>query len=108
MRIGEWYKRYKGLSPIESFNYHIMIFSGLLTLMAALQYKAYIETERAFLVMDEVKLVHKEPSVEEGGLDFIVRIKNVGKHPGTVKKLVIIGSTGKGKFPVTPNYGGGI
>lgn len=101
MRIPGWYI---GLPAIERFNFWIMLFTGILSVIGLFQYSAYIEAERAFLIMDEIKLVHDEPLLEEGGLDFIVRIKNVGKHPGVVNKLVVVVSTGYGTFPSSPNY----
>ncbi|MGE0470055.1 MAG: hypothetical protein AB7L09_14370 [Nitrospira sp.] len=101
MGICAWYN---GLVAIDKFNFFIMLFTGVLSVVGLLQYSAYVEAERAFLILDEIKLVHNEPSIEDGGLNFIIRVKNVGKHPGLVTKLIVVVSTGYGTFPITPDY----
>lgn len=103
MRIREWYKC---LDSIEKFNFLIMLFTGILSGIGLLQYVAYIETERAYLIIEEIRLFHNEPVVQAGGLDVAVPVKNVGKHIALItdfKIAIELGIINK-DLPVYPDY----
>ncbi|MBH0181391.1 MAG: hypothetical protein HP490_06875 [Nitrospira sp.] len=77
MRIFQWYRK---LQIIEKFNFWIFLFTGVLSLVGVFQVVAYIETERAFMVAEEVRLFAGEPISDDGGLSAAVFVKNAGKH----------------------------
>lgn len=87
------------------------VFTGVLTLLAAIQAYSFIESERAFLVLKSIELAHKEPitgnvGIADGsGLDVIITIRNVGKHVASVsamKAQTVISVTNQ-PLPDTPN-----
>jgi len=55
--------------------------------IAAAQNRLTIENSRAFLILRDISYVRKEPDAEADGRDFIMTIKNVGKHVATVTAI---------------------
>jgi hypothetical protein len=55
--------------------------------IAAAQNTLTIENSRAFIVLKDISYVHGEPSAEADGRDFILILKNVGKHVAIVTAI---------------------
>lgn len=81
---------YRKLKPIERFNFWIACFTLVLTCMAVLQIAAYIETERAYMIVEDVKLFAGEPSTDDGGLDMGIFMENVGKHLAVITDFTVV------------------
>jgi hypothetical protein len=62
----------------------ITAFSALLVVVTGLQFWAYIQSERAFLVIDDLKFYNGEPTA--GGV-LIFKIKNPGKTVATIQTI---------------------
>jgi hypothetical protein len=79
-RLRVWYGE---LSNIDKFTFIVAIFTGLLCIVAALQYLAFIHSERPFLTTSEILMDNGEPSTDR---QFSAQIffKNSGKHVAVV------------------------
>lgn len=86
------------------------VLTFVLAILAALQAYSFIESERAYLVVDNVAFKHIEPSLAPDGLDLVIAVKNVGKHLALVTKFAVkpLFGTQHKELPETPNYEGGI
>lgn len=84
MRIVWWYRN---LEELEKFNAWIVGFTGVLSIMAIVQFFAYLETERAYVVIDDAQFLAGTPQVEDGGIDTGLFIKNVGKHVAIISQF---------------------
>ncbi len=68
-------------------------FTFVLAAMSIMQWVAFVESERAYLVVDRAKLLRgEEPQNVAGGFDVVLVVKNVGKHTARVTKHYISGS----------------
>jgi len=63
------------------------VFTGVLTLLAFIQAYSFIESERAFLILEDLRFLHVEPTSEPDGYDLILKVKNVGKHTAIVSEF---------------------
>ena len=92
------------LDRIEHFTFWVAIFTGLLFIVAVLQYRAYVESESAFLIITEPKFIPSgEPTA--GPVIIVMAIKNTGKHAAIVEEINISAlPTTPEKFPDNPEY----
>jgi hypothetical protein len=82
-RAMQWYCRFDN---IERFTLWVAFFTAVLAVVAALQYIAFRESERAFLIVQNGYLASGEP-VSDRPISFIINIKNVGKHTAKTTSL---------------------
>jgi hypothetical protein len=75
-----------GLGQIVIYSRQAAIMDKQVTI-ADTQNKITIESARAFLVIKDISYVHGEPSAVEGGRDFTLTIRNVGKHVAIVTEM---------------------
>jgi hypothetical protein len=73
----------RSLNNIDGFTGLLAIFTGLLVLVAGLQLLAFVQSERAFLVIDNVRFYGDDPAVH-GSSPLIFKIKNPGRTVATV------------------------
>ena len=81
------------------------MFTGLLLIVAALQYRAYVKTESAFLVVPNLRFVGGEPT-SDGPATLIMTIKNAGKNVAVVKEINVSTHIGvrQKELPDEPDY----
>jgi hypothetical protein len=82
-RLRGWYGE---LSNIDKFTFIVAIFTGLLCIVAALQYLAFINSERPFLTTSEILMDNGEPSTDRQ-FSAQISLKNSGKHVAVVSEL---------------------
>ena len=70
------------LSPIDKFTF-------ILCLIGIFQVWSFIESERAYLVVDDMSFISSEPSNAPDGFTLHMIIRNVGKHTGTTTRIRI-------------------
>jgi hypothetical protein len=82
------------------------ILTLVLAALAVLQAYSFIESERAFLVITTVNFLRGDPTADSDGFDFVLTIKNFGKHTAAVKSLTVLPNLYviKKELPETPNY----
>jgi hypothetical protein len=64
-------------------------FTIVLALLAFIQAISFIESERAFLLVTDVKFLKGDPSLDAGGMDLLMNVKNVGRHVASVSRFVV-------------------
>src|SRR5579863_2304567 len=103
MRIIKWHRN---LKDIDRFTFWIAVFTFFLFMSTIVQVLAYIESERAYLVIEDINFMRGEPSGDEGGLGLVMVIKNVGKHEAVVKELNVKSGVFiiQKQLPDYPNY----
>jgi hypothetical protein len=103
IRIAKWHG---SLEPIDRFTFRITIFTFFLMISSIMQVVSYVETERAYLSIDDISLTLGEPSTDEGGLGFIMIIRNTGKHVAVIRQLNVQPSVFivKKDLPEYPTY----
>jgi hypothetical protein len=69
------------------FTAMVAAFTLMLVVVTYLNVWAYSQSERAQLFVHDLQFAHGEPTLDDGGLDLVVVIKNVGKHIATVTDL---------------------
>jgi hypothetical protein len=82
-------------------------FTGILTLLAGIQAYSFIESERASLYLKDISFIDKDaPSAKSGGIDFIITIRNTGKHIAEISKMNVVPFYGikKKTLPEIPEY----
>lgn len=74
--------------------------------IADTQNRLTTENSRAFIVFKDISYVKGEPTAGVGGRDFVMTIKNVGKHVAIVTRMDVIPFYGvvKKKLADTPQY----
>src|SRR5271167_1891828 len=77
----------------------------VLAIFTGLQAYSFIESERAYLIVDNIAFRHSEPTLDFDGLDLVITIKNVGKHMALVTTLDILPlfGTNHKELPNIPN-----
>jgi hypothetical protein len=90
-RIWRWHKY---LGDIERFTLWVALATVLLVILGAFQFRAFIESERAFLSIQDLVLATGEP-VADQKLVFLLMVHNSGKHVARVKEINISMLVGK-------------
>jgi hypothetical protein len=90
----------------DKFAFIVAIFTAVLALATWVQVWAYTQSERAYLIAEDLKFVHGVPSTAEGGLTLDLTVRNVGRHiatitGGNVSPLIHVQG---GKLPSIPQY----
>ncbi|HTO83024.1 MAG TPA: hypothetical protein VMQ73_12350, partial [Methylomirabilota bacterium] len=80
-------QRFRGLNPIDRFTFFIALFTLCLVIVSGLQYVAFVSSERADLVVEDVQFFYGEPSTQQDGMGVFLIIKNVGRHTAHVTEL---------------------
>lgn len=103
LRIIRWHN---GLDNIDRFTFWIAILTFFLVVMTGVQVLSYIESERAFLSIEEIGFIHGEPSVEPDGITIKMGIKNFGKHVAVITQMNAEPSfyIGKKGLDASPDY----
>jgi len=63
------------------------IFTIVLCAFTGLQTYSFIESERAFFVLTDLQFIYGDPTGMESNRDFLIVLKNVGKHLSKVGKV---------------------
>ncbi len=92
-------KRWKDLEPIEKFNFWLVIFTALLALIGAMQYRAFMQSERAFVGMENFAFDSELQA--DTPLIILGNIKNYGKSVAIIHK---INATVQFELPDIPAY----
>jgi hypothetical protein len=100
---------FMSLSRTDKFTFVVAIFTSLLAISTSLQVLAFIESERAELVIEDATFPRGEPSPDTNGLDLIIRVRNFGKHVANIKMFNITQGVfiNNKALPAKPQYHGG-
>jgi hypothetical protein len=96
-----WYS-----DPIALFTGFVAVFTLILAIFTGVQVWAYMQSERAYLVAEDLKFVHGVPSTAGDGLSLDLTLRNVGRHIATItggNVSPVIHVQG-GKLPSIPEY----
>jgi hypothetical protein len=100
IRLWQWIRnRITGLGAIE-------VFTGVLALSTVFQVLAFIHSERAYLIISDIRFLHSEPTADPDGYDLVMIIKNIGKHVALISELEIKPAffVIRKTLPEIPNY----
>lgn len=95
------------LSPIDRFTFWVAIFTSVLAAVGFMQYVAFTESERAFIVVGNFQSQNGEPSHDKPFM-FWMDIKNVGKHLADIEsaRVVVLEGIRHRELPREPDSGG--
>jgi hypothetical protein len=65
------------------------VFTAVIAIIGGFQWYAFVESERAFLVVTGIHYVGGEPTSGPGGYNMLIIIKNVGKHVATDAHMIV-------------------
>jgi hypothetical protein len=79
---------FSSLARADKFTFVVAIFTVVLALATCIQVWAFIQSERAFLVVDKLRFLSGEPSTD-GPFPLILTMQNPGRNVATVKEMKI-------------------
>jgi hypothetical protein len=98
-----WFRK---LSSMDKFTLFVALFTGIVALATLTQVWAFIQSERAYLLVTDANFLHGEPSAGREGFHLRLVMKNVGKHVAVITEFntTPIFHVHAKKLPDTPQY----